>query len=688
MVELQCVVLGYKDKIVINNFSYNFKIGKLYAISGPSGAGKTTLLNAIGGILKPKSGNIYYEEKMNLSSSVTFVYQDTSLIDSMTVLDNIKLMISLANVKYDRIQIYSVLAKLNVQDYLNTKVALLSGGERQRINIAIAILRDSKIILCDEPDSNLDEENVDNVMSILKELSLTKLVIFSSHKHKALEFADEVITTNMSVASLEEVPQYLGCHKIKFKSALYVYFKGLKNKLVNFLFSFIIFALMIFVLTYFYSLSHYDKQKSLIYELNANPSTDLLIKTNLSNLYENDIKFQYYKRIKVVGSDLGISNFSGEVFNGIVIDDSLVDNEALVTDYSLDLLRNNNLLTFENYSECIGKEIDITYYKNNVANKESIKIKNYVNTGYKDINQLYSNIDSFTKILYINASTYFQFFCRRNIPITLASDKYKIEASNQYNLLYNEVLIGKDVINYMKGLGYDFNVNYGSIDLYVSGNDKQKITVSFDFKYDESVSGIYVNESTLESMECEMFKKYYTEYNEFDEFLIEKDKINTIAHLYATGSEIEFINSSNYFQAISDIDDNNALFDILKMGLVILTISIVTFSYYSFYRANTVRFQILELYGLPKAHRLFMPLCSSLFSSIISLFASAIMIYMTFKTKCQNIIINHHLISFYRIFNINYLFYMYLIGLGIIIGVFILFIPYNLKRKQISYISK
>ena len=306
MVELSNLTLGYNEKKIITNFSFKFEVGKLYAISGPSGIGKTTLLNAIGGILKPLEGNIYYNMPMNLSKDVTFVYQDTSLIDSLTVLQNIKLMLILAGVKFKKTAILEVLDKLNVLEYLNTKIKLLSGGERQRINIAIAILRDSKIILCDEPDSSLDEDNIRKIMKILKELALTKLVVFTSHKQKALEYADEIISPNSSNESYELTAKYKGYHKINIKAFLYIYFKGLKGKVVSFIFSLIIFSLMIFVSSYFYSLGHYDKSKSLINELNENEGTSLLIKARTDTLKENNVEYEEVEKLEDVMPQLDI----------------------------------------------------------------------------------------------------------------------------------------------------------------------------------------------------------------------------------------------------------------------------------------------------------------------------------------------------------------------------------------------
>ena len=105
---------------------------------------------------------------------------------------------------------------------------------------------------------------------------------------------------------------------------------------------------------------------------------------------------------------------------------------------------------------------------------------------------------------------------------------------------------------------------------------------------------------------------------------------NTVQEWYdakhATSSifEIEFINSDNFFKALAEIDDDNALFEILKVGLIALTLTIVFLSYYSFCKVNNVRFQILELYGLPKRNRPLMLLIGNLASSIISFLISSI----------------------------------------------------------------
>lgn len=77
----------------------------------------------------------------------------------------------------------------------------------------------------------------------------------------------------------------------------------------------------------------------MINELNENEGTSLLIKARTDTLKENNLDFSYYSKIKITGEELGILNSSDEIFNGVVIDDTLGDDEIMVTDYSLRLLR-------------------------------------------------------------------------------------------------------------------------------------------------------------------------------------------------------------------------------------------------------------------------------------------------------------------------------------------------------------
>lgn len=169
---------------VLKGISLSFADTGLYAILGPSGSGKSTLLSLIGGLDKPDTGTILFnnlditrlsEKEMNLyhQNLVSFIFQDDNLVDYLSLKDNALLK---SNKNYEE-----VLKKLDIYPLLKKKPKELSGGEKERCAIARALLSDSEILLCDEPTASLDSANAENVLSLLKEISKTKLVIVVSH---------------------------------------------------------------------------------------------------------------------------------------------------------------------------------------------------------------------------------------------------------------------------------------------------------------------------------------------------------------------------------------------------------------------------------------------------------------------------------------------------------------------------
>ena len=193
---------------VINNTTLDFEDHGLVALLGPSGCGKTTLLNTIGGLDKVNQGKIYVDGKRitkrrvgkideirNLN--IGYIFQDYNLIDSMTVFDNVALvlkMIGLKDKEEIKARVNYVLETIGIYRYRNRLAGMLSGGERQRVGIARAIVKDPKIIIADEPTGNLDSKNTIEIMNIIKSISKTKLVILVTHeKELAYFYASRII---------------------------------------------------------------------------------------------------------------------------------------------------------------------------------------------------------------------------------------------------------------------------------------------------------------------------------------------------------------------------------------------------------------------------------------------------------------------------------------------------------------
>ncbi len=189
-------VLDIKDKTftskqIFNNTKFEISDGQMIAIVGESGIGKSTLLKMIG-LLEPFVGEYQIDGnkivKKNLDKTrnniFSYLFQDPMLVPYLNVFENI--VLPLKNMKKDiEKELVIHLAKtLNIEPLLYRSIKKLSGGELNRVAIARALIADKPVILCDEPTGNLDDENAEIVMNLLKEQkALGKTVIVVTHSN-------------------------------------------------------------------------------------------------------------------------------------------------------------------------------------------------------------------------------------------------------------------------------------------------------------------------------------------------------------------------------------------------------------------------------------------------------------------------------------------------------------------------
>ena len=192
MIKINKLTKIYGKRAIFSNFSCEFPDKGFVCLVGSSGSGKSTLLNLISGVDNNFEGRIKIDdiELKKLSpnelsnyriANIGYVFQNFNLLNLESVFNNVLLPLETAyNQKHfimkkrvrDALKLVG-LAKLEKQ-----RINKLSGGERQRVSIARAIINDPKVILCDEPTGALDEKNAKEVFALLKEISLTTLVIF------------------------------------------------------------------------------------------------------------------------------------------------------------------------------------------------------------------------------------------------------------------------------------------------------------------------------------------------------------------------------------------------------------------------------------------------------------------------------------------------------------------------------
>lgn len=202
---IECINVNksFDKDIVIKKFSYSFETGLIYAIYGRSGSGKSTLLNLIGKLEKPTDGEILYFKNGTLDKSnrtllyrnrIAYLFQNYALIDDKTVKQNLE--IALEYVKSDnKLELMEkALEQVDLSGCLNRKIFTLSGGEQQRIALARIMLRESDIILADEPTGNLDEDNAKIIFKIFNDFKAKgKTVILATHDRNLIDGCDEKI---------------------------------------------------------------------------------------------------------------------------------------------------------------------------------------------------------------------------------------------------------------------------------------------------------------------------------------------------------------------------------------------------------------------------------------------------------------------------------------------------------------
>ena len=232
MLKLENVSKFYYNKgIIASGFTkvnLELKIGEFVAITGESGSGKSTLLNVISGLDSYEEGEMYINGKETSHYSekdfedyrrkyIANIFQSFNLINSYTVYQNVELVLLLNGYKKHKVKkkILDIIDQVGLTKFKNTKVSKLSGGQKQRVAIARAMVKDTPIIVADEPTGNLDSESAKEVIKILKNVAKGRLVIVVTHNIEQVEeyatriikMHDGRIIQNTEIKKIEEEPK-------------------------------------------------------------------------------------------------------------------------------------------------------------------------------------------------------------------------------------------------------------------------------------------------------------------------------------------------------------------------------------------------------------------------------------------------------------------------------------------------
>jgi putative ABC transport system ATP-binding protein len=184
---------------------------------GPSGSGKTTLLQLIGCLDMPTSGKVFINDQdataMNRNQradlrkgTIGFIFQFFALVPTLTAYENVELPLLLMGEKNHKGRVMELLDAVDLSDRAGHRPDQLSGGQQQRVAVARALASNPKLILADEPTANLDTENGEQVMDIMKKLNNeTKTTfVFATHDPRVIKYANRVVTLQDGLITKDE----------------------------------------------------------------------------------------------------------------------------------------------------------------------------------------------------------------------------------------------------------------------------------------------------------------------------------------------------------------------------------------------------------------------------------------------------------------------------------------------------
>ena len=182
---------------VLREVAFSIEAGAMLAVVGPSGSGKTTLLGLCAGLDQPTAGTVTLngtelgrltedERALVRNDCVGFVFQNFQLIPTLTALENVLVPLELRGGHDGLAEARELLARVGLEDRLDHYPVQLSGGEQQRVALARAFINRPKILFCDEPTGNLDNDNarvmLDLVFGLNRERGTTLVLVTHNHE--------------------------------------------------------------------------------------------------------------------------------------------------------------------------------------------------------------------------------------------------------------------------------------------------------------------------------------------------------------------------------------------------------------------------------------------------------------------------------------------------------------------------
>lgn len=197
IIKIKNVTKRFKDKIVLDNISFEVEEGEIFGFIGPNGAGKSTLINIISTILEKEKGKITVDgydidkDSIKAKSVIGIVPQEVALIEELNAYDNLEFFGTLYGLKGRVLKerVNEALEIVGLSERKKEKVKKFSGGMKRRLNIAAAIMHNPKILIMDEPTVGIDPQSRNYIFDFIKKVNKEKKVtiLYTSHYMEEIE---------------------------------------------------------------------------------------------------------------------------------------------------------------------------------------------------------------------------------------------------------------------------------------------------------------------------------------------------------------------------------------------------------------------------------------------------------------------------------------------------------------------
>lgn len=699
MLELRNINKSYITKNervnVLKNINFTFPDKGLFVLMGSSGCGKSSLLNILTGLDSKYEGKVLYNNENikdiydNYRNEISYMTQSFNLFDNLTVFENINLSLKLLG-KSDKTKVETILKDFEIYDLANKKCNTLSGGEKARVSIARAVIKNPKIIFCDEPTGNLDDKTSKLVWTMLKKISETVLVIIASHDEKnSYEFGKVIKIIDGQIN--EEIINNVVSNKntfIKYKTSsnlsLNLLFKIFNNKKMLYILSILVMSISFIMFGLFNKLSSVNIKKA---EINTIINSDIneitLYKKGNINDYtiyfsQNDLKTthkllqnsdSYYASSLLSNNNIFTFEFENTLDitdyyklynssaneNNVFIDERLCsfkilgrkpiyENEIMISNFLADYIirfssfdKNGNQISLNNYSDILESTLKVNNEKVVISGiyivNENIKEKNFISLGDKDL------LLKYLYTYYVNEN-YFKISKFSENFVSPGLFDFKVDGKDAQVYLSDEVLENEIYI--------DSDKNKVSLNII----DKNKLFNGFNNSYELNV----VKANGLILVNSNLLKDYILPHQLIKEIIVKNFNKKSITEL------LNYEKNGIYYKSqLTESLENYAIsfentvevFKKLSITFIFFTMIVLICYVHFYYKENEEKIYSLKIAGANNKfiYKMFAINSSVILSVSLLIYVVFILIFVFIMNNIISLNINYKI----EVFNYNFL---------------------------------